>query len=147
MEKKKFTSWGVSFFSLALVGGMVSYLELTNKDTANALSKSNQSPAVSHNTIQQTPSQNGDNVNSSGSSADDNGTSSSLENGQAANNDGNSSSLGNGQAANNNGSSFSSGNNYSQPALNAGSSGQSASQFSGGGFGHHRGLDTTTRGS
>jgi hypothetical protein len=35
MEKKKFTSWGVSFASLALVAGMMSYMGITNKDTAS----------------------------------------------------------------------------------------------------------------
>lgn len=35
MNKKKFTSWGVSFTSLALVAGMISYLGITNKDTTS----------------------------------------------------------------------------------------------------------------
>jgi hypothetical protein len=35
MEKKKFTSWGVSFASLALVAGMMSYLGVTNKNTSS----------------------------------------------------------------------------------------------------------------
>jgi negative regulator of sigma E activity len=32
MKQKKFTSWGVSFASLALVAGMMSYMGITNKD-------------------------------------------------------------------------------------------------------------------
>jgi hypothetical protein len=32
MKKKKFTSWGVSFASIALVAGMMSYMGITNKD-------------------------------------------------------------------------------------------------------------------
>ncbi|MEH7076002.1 hypothetical protein [Neobacillus drentensis] len=35
MQKKKFTSWGVSFASLALVAGMMSYMGMTNKDTTS----------------------------------------------------------------------------------------------------------------
>ncbi|WHY66711.1 hypothetical protein [Neobacillus sp. SuZ13] len=35
MQKKKFTSWGVSFASLALVAGMMSYMGITNKDTTS----------------------------------------------------------------------------------------------------------------
>ena len=36
MDKKKLTSWGVSFGSLALVAGMVGYLGITNKNTTTA---------------------------------------------------------------------------------------------------------------
>jgi hypothetical protein len=32
MQKRKFTSWGVSFASLALVAGMMSYMGISNKD-------------------------------------------------------------------------------------------------------------------
>lgn len=32
MKPKKLTSWGVSFASLALVAGMMSYMGMTNKD-------------------------------------------------------------------------------------------------------------------
>lgn len=39
---KKITSWGVSFGSLALVAGMVSYLGLTNNGKTNAANKLSQ---------------------------------------------------------------------------------------------------------
>ena len=35
MNKKKWTSWSVSFSSIALVAGMIGYLGITNKDTSN----------------------------------------------------------------------------------------------------------------
>jgi hypothetical protein len=60
LDKKQFTSWGVSFGSLALVAGMVSYLGLTNKNTTIS-NRTTQSPAASQNLDQQSlPSSNGD---------------------------------------------------------------------------------------
>ncbi|PFN98764.1 hypothetical protein COJ85_20555 [Bacillus sp. AFS076308] len=35
MQKKKFTSWGVSFASLALVAGMMSYMGIKKDTTTN----------------------------------------------------------------------------------------------------------------
>ena len=35
MKQKKFTSWGVSFASLALVAGMMSYMGITNKNSTS----------------------------------------------------------------------------------------------------------------
>lgn len=63
MDKKKFTSWGVSFASLALVAGMMSYLESTNKDTTSKTSAVAQSQVTTQNSTQD--SQNGNNQNSS----------------------------------------------------------------------------------
>jgi len=46
MTKQKFTSWGVSFASLALVAGMMSYLGISNKD------KTDKTNAVTQSTTQ-----------------------------------------------------------------------------------------------
>ncbi len=59
MDKKKFTSWGVSFASLALVGGMMSYLGITNKDTSSKTTTAAQSKVITQ------QSQSGINQNSS----------------------------------------------------------------------------------
>ena len=45
MDKKKLTIWGISFSSLALVAGMVSYLGITNKDTASQTQAATQGPS------------------------------------------------------------------------------------------------------
>lgn len=64
MDKKKFTSWGVSFGSLALVAGMVSYLGLTTANkTANA-NVTTQTPSASQDSSQQSQSLGGDNQDS-----------------------------------------------------------------------------------
>ncbi len=47
MNKNQYTSWGVSFGSLALVAGMVSYLGITNGVEPNKSNLSNQVPATS----------------------------------------------------------------------------------------------------
>jgi uncharacterized protein (UPF0333 family) len=59
MEKKKFTSWGVSFASLALVAGMMSYLGVTNKNTSSKTTTAAQSKTITQ------QSQSGNNQNSS----------------------------------------------------------------------------------
>ena len=54
MDKKQKISWSVSFGSLALVAGMVSYLGLSNGDQANnslALNQGQPSPISSHKII------------------------------------------------------------------------------------------------
>lgn len=153
MDKKQFTSWGVSFGSLALVAGMVSYLGLTNKDTTNKANSYNQSPAAAQNSIQQAPSQNGDSQNSLGNSASDNGTSSSFGDDQATNDNGSSSSFGDDQATTDSGSSLNfrddQSTNDSGPSLfDNGSPQQNDNQSSGqSSFGHHGRFDTTTGGT
>jgi hypothetical protein len=130
MDKKKITSRGVSFASLALVSGMVSYLGFTNKDSITALNKTNQSQTV--NQTQPAQDQNGNSNDSFGSSSDENRTSSNFNN----------------QSTNDNGSSFNSGNDQStEDNSQAGFSGNENNQFAGGGVGHHRGMDTTTGGT
>lgn len=153
MDKKQFTSWGVSFGSLALVAGMVSYLGLTNKDTTNKANSSNQSPDAAQNSIQQIPSQSGDSQNSLGNSANDNGTSPSIDDDQATNDNGASSSTGNDQATTDSGSSINIGddqstNNSGQSLFDNGSSQQNSNQSSGrSSFGRHGRFDTTTGGT
>jgi predicted PurR-regulated permease PerM len=58
MEKKKFTSWVVSFASLALVAGMMSYMGITNKDTASKTNTLAQAQVTTQSTIQQAQSNN-----------------------------------------------------------------------------------------
>lgn len=130
MDKKQFTSWGVSFGSLALVAGMVSYLGLTNKDTINKLNKSAPTQAAQNqNQDQQSPFQNGNDQSSVGPT-DDNGMNSNLgETDGGSSFDDNKSTDDQGQSLFNN------------------DNGQGESQFSGHGFGHHRGFDTTTGGT
>ncbi|MCQ6278433.1 hypothetical protein [Bacillus sp. EB600] len=165
MDKKQFTFWGVSFGSLALVAGMVSYLGLNTKDTT---AKSNQSPASSQNSIQQVPSQTENSQNTFGSRANDNDASSSsgddqpttdnrasssYGDDQPTNNNGASSSFGNDQVTNNNGASSSFGDDQpttdsSQSLFDNGSSQQNSNQSSGQrSFGHHGRFDTTTGGT
>jgi hypothetical protein len=140
LDKKQFTSWGVSFGSLALVAGMVSYLGLTNKNTTIS-NKPNQSQAASQSLDQQSPPiQNGDDQNSIGSSTnnddhsttDDHSSSSIIGDDQTTNDNGPSINFGDGSTGNTN-----------QPALDNGSSAQNGNQ----GFGHHGRFDTTTGGS
>ncbi|MDP4128217.1 MAG: hypothetical protein Q8912_14950 [Bacillota bacterium] len=75
MNKKKWTSWGVSFSSIALVAGMIGYLGITNKDTssktntvAQATTKSSTQSSQSGSTISyEIPSQTTSNSNSAAS--------------------------------------------------------------------------------
>ncbi|MDP4084307.1 MAG: hypothetical protein Q8934_06780 [Bacillota bacterium] len=82
MEKKKFTTWGVSFTSLALVAGMISYLGISNKETASQVNKATQSQAITQNSTDKI--QGGNNQNSSftyelpNQSSDNNGSQSSF---------------------------------------------------------------------
>jgi hypothetical protein len=136
LDKKQFTSWGVSFGSLALVAGMVSYLGLTNKNTPIS-NKTTQSQAASRSIDQQSPStQSGDDQSSIGLPNNDDGASSNSGDDQTTNDNGPSINL-------NDGSSSDSG----QSAFDNGNSSQNNGQFSGRGFGHHRGFDTTTGGT
>ncbi|MGG1398615.1 hypothetical protein ABE288_12520 [Bacillus salipaludis] len=119
MDKKQRISWGVSFGSLALVAGMVSYLGLSNGNN-NQTAVSQNSPA-NQNTNQQVQN----NLDSSGnqSSGDSNSSSNfSFDDDQA--------------------SQYEQGNSDD-------SFQQNQAQFSGGGhsFGHHDGFDTTTGGT
>ncbi|MGG3467487.1 hypothetical protein ABES02_08360 [Neobacillus pocheonensis] len=63
MKQKKFTSWGVSFASLALVAGMMSYMGFTNKDTASETPTQAQSQVTTESSSQ--PSQSENNQDSS----------------------------------------------------------------------------------
>lgn len=63
MDKKKLTSWGVSFSSLALVAGMMGYLGITNKNATNKSNTTVQTQVTSQNTTQ--GQQSGNNQNSS----------------------------------------------------------------------------------
>lgn len=55
MDKKKFTSWGVGFGSLALVAGMVSYLSFTNNNKNNAVNPPKAIQPTSQNVKQSAP--------------------------------------------------------------------------------------------
>jgi hypothetical protein len=135
LDKKSFTSWGVSFGSLALVAGMVSYLGLTAKDTT---AKSNQSQAANQNSTQQVPLQNGDSQNSFGSSANDNQSSSTFRDDQPTTDNGASFNFGDDSSSDNNGQSF----------FDDDSSQQNNNQTSDrGSFGHRGQFDTTTGGT
>ncbi|WP_066063317.1 hypothetical protein [Neobacillus soli] len=52
MDKKQRISWGVSFGSLALVAGMVSYLGLSNSGNANNQMSFNQGQSPDNNSNQ-----------------------------------------------------------------------------------------------
>lgn len=133
MDKKKFTTWGVSFASLALVTGMVSYLGFNNKDTNTALNNTNQAQTSNQNGTQQAPSENRNDNNPFGSSTDNNGAAPNF------NDD---------QSENDNGSSFSSGDDQStQDNGQSGFSGNENNQFAGRGFDHYGGFDTTSGGT
>lgn len=56
MKNKKFISWGVSFSSLALVAGMISYLGITN-NTAGKANTTAQSQVAAQGSIQSSISQ------------------------------------------------------------------------------------------
>ncbi|MDQ0196935.1 hypothetical protein [Neobacillus ginsengisoli] len=74
MNKKQRISWGVSFSSLALVAGMVSYLGLTNGDKTSNQITARQNSSSNKNTSQQHFNQNTDGSNQS--FFDDNSTNS-----------------------------------------------------------------------
>lgn len=57
MKNKKFISWGVSFSSLALVAGMISYLGVTNKNTASKTNPTVQAPTTAQSSVQPAISQ------------------------------------------------------------------------------------------
>lgn len=123
MDKKKGISWGVSFGSLALVAGMVSYLGLSNGGKTNGQTTANQP----------LPSNNQQNQQSQGQLFTQPGdNSSSADSSQFNFNDG---------STNNN---FDDNNQFSDN-----NNGQN--QFSNGGpsfrGGHNRGFDTTTGGT
>ena len=52
MDKKKFTPWGVSFSSLALVAGMMGYLGITHKDTSSQTNTVAQTQATTQSSTQ-----------------------------------------------------------------------------------------------
>ncbi|PLS04266.1 hypothetical protein [Neobacillus cucumis] len=56
MEKKKFTSWGVSFASLALFAGMMSYMGFTKKDPTSNTTTVAQSQVTPQSSTQQSES-------------------------------------------------------------------------------------------
>ncbi|MGG1677994.1 hypothetical protein ACIFOT_19875 [Neobacillus sp. NRS-1170] len=123
MDKKQKISWGVSFGSLALVAGMVSYLGLSNGDKATNQVAIDQGQPSNNNSNQQTQ----DNFNfgqqpEQGSSWG--GDSQFNQNDQGT--------------ADNFGSDNQSGNSSGQDQFSNGS---------GPGFGHHGGFDTTTGGT
>jgi len=73
MKKKKFTSWGVSFASLALVAGMMSYMgikkDTTTNTTAVATTQSSQSGSTQDSSITyEVPSQSTDTTGSTNTS-------------------------------------------------------------------------------
>lgn len=126
MDKKKFTSWGVSFGSLALVAGMVSYLGLSAK-TVKA-NPTLQTPTTSQNANQPSQTIGGDN---SQSSFDDN---SSSDNSGLNSDNGSSATFGNDTQSSDNG-------------LSSNTSPQDNGSFNGGSSGQQQGFDTTTGGT
>jgi hypothetical protein len=52
MDKKKFTPWGVSFSSLALVAGMMGYLGITHIDTSSQTNTVAQTQATTQSSTQ-----------------------------------------------------------------------------------------------
>lgn len=52
MNKKKLTSWGVSFSSLALVAGMIGYLGTANKNTSSPTNTVAQTQATTQSSTQ-----------------------------------------------------------------------------------------------
>lgn len=75
MDKKNFTSWGVSFASLALVAGMMSYLGIPNNHTT---SKSNMaavpSPTGNQSSAQATQSGNNESSSQASQATDNSGS-------------------------------------------------------------------------
>ncbi|NRD76180.1 hypothetical protein HPT25_01480 [Bacillus sp. BRMEA1] len=161
MEKKQKISWGVSFGSIALVAGMVSYLGVSNGYKSNTQTTSQDG---SNNQIQQPSfgarSNQNDSFNQSVGGNDDSSSSS------LGGNDGSSSQTigGNDNSSNQNDGSSQSfqGDGSVQSGQSDGSesnnnndnnqffgSNDQQSQFSNGGpsFGHHGGFDSTTGGT
>ncbi|MEH7106334.1 MULTISPECIES: hypothetical protein [Bacillaceae] len=140
MDKKKKISWGVSFGSLALVAGMVSYLGLTNGYSSNSQTTLNQGQGQASTNSNQ-PQGNSNLQQGQGPTQGISGKQSSQYNQQSP--------------TNNNGSFF--GNDqqdssaYNSDQLDGSyySNDQQSGQFSSGGpsFGHHGGFDTTTGGT
>jgi hypothetical protein len=131
LDKKQFTSWGVSFGSLALVAGMVSYLGLA-KNTTFKSGGTTQSQATSQSIDQQSPSS-GDNQNTFGDSSADNSGSATFGDDGSTNDGSSSLTTGDGSNANSGQSIF--------------DSGGSQQNTGGGGFGQNGGFATTTGGS
>jgi hypothetical protein len=133
LDKKQKISWGVSFGSLALVAGMVSYLGLSNGDKTN-----NQIniQTNSNNPFQQSQGSLGNQSNQNDSS------------GQSFSNDPSSQfnqSKGSSQFTQDDGYANNNFDNNSQ--FSGGSDQQGQFSGSGGAFGHHHGFDTTTGGT
>lgn len=135
MDKNQRISWGVSFGSLALVAGMVSYLGIANGDKTNNQIALNQGQPSTDNSNQQ--SQDGFNSGQGpvqrfdNSTGGDNSSQFNQNDGSPSNNSDNSN-----QFSGKNDQSY--GNSNQQD------------QFSNGGgqsFGHHGGFDTTTGGT
>lgn len=129
MDKKQRISWGVSFGSLALVAGMVSYLGLANSGNANNQMSFNQGQLPDNNS--NLPSEDG--FNSQQGPGPDQGfdNSTSGENSLQFNQ--------NDQA---------SGNNFDNGSGQSFGNSDQQDQFSNsGGSGHHHGFDTTTGGT
>ena len=123
MDKKQKISWGVSFGSLALVAGMVSYLGLSNGFNTNSKVAINQGQPSNNNSNQQTQdSSNFRQQPEQGSSWGGDSQFNQNDQGTADN--------------------FDSNNQFGN------SSGQDQFSNEGGhGFGHHGGFDTTTGGT
>ncbi|MDP4106014.1 MAG: hypothetical protein Q8935_13835 [Bacillota bacterium] len=77
MKQKKFTSWGVSFASLALVAGMMSYMGITNKEktsqtsTQASQSVNNQNSTISYEIPNQTTNKNASQTSTNQTSSSD----------------------------------------------------------------------------
>lgn len=129
MDKKQKISWGVSFGSLALVAGMVSYLGLSNGDKTNNQMVSNQGFPEENNTNTQSQ----DRLGSQGVPKQGQGFDDSM--------------------SGDNSSQFNQNDQYSNNSFDNGGQDFSDSgqqdQFSRGGrpSGHNRGFDTTTGGT
>ncbi|MFJ7729512.1 hypothetical protein ACIQXV_25750 [Neobacillus sp. NPDC097160] len=131
MDKKQKITWGVSFGSLALVAGMVSYLGLSNGDKTDNKMTFNQGQQPGINTNQQEQ----DRYN--------------IQQGQGPGQNSDDSWGGDSPSQfNQNDQAF--GNDYDNGGQSSGSSNQQQDQFSNGGgrsSGHHHGFDTTTGGT
>jgi hypothetical protein len=136
MDKKQRISWGVSFGSLALVAGMVSYLGLSNGDQTNNQVALNQGQSPNNNSNQQ--SQNGSTTQQTPDSGQGfNQTFGGESSAQFNQNDGSENNFDNSDQSSNNTDQFDGSNNQQ-------------GQFSDGGgrgMGHHGGFDTTTGGT
>ncbi|MFK9091114.1 hypothetical protein [Bacillus salipaludis] len=131
MDKKQKITWGVSFGSLALVAGMVSYLGLSNGDKTDNKMAFNQGQKPGNNTNQQEQ----DRYN--------------IQQGQGPRQNSNDSWGGDSPSQfDQNDQAF--GNNYDTGGQSSGSNNKQQDQFSNDGgrsSGHHHGFDTTTGGT